>query len=412
MDDLGTQGTEALAGPREREAREARERRLARPKRDGRKEDAVELGQELAAFRDFEGALESAEMLALERPGNLGQIRVESAHLRRREEVHGPRREPAVREVVEERVVLDGNARTVIDETRRGGRIDVGDGERGDAARAGRLDEVLSGDRGLGGRDLGRFELFLGVALLEVEGIDARAAMGSVRSIARAALRSAGTDREAGGGDGREERALVDAAGELHEEARVVGEEDEARLPADDGVDELERVGAVELRPGLARIATEVAGADDAAQMPPALRVRGERDDATGEAVGVGDLGADDGVDVGELGGAAREVDGAAERVDVGERQAGEAEGAGALEERAGRVDAGEHGVVTVDAQGDVHGGAGRTMAGGVGPTSGLRTRPRRGSANPPGPRGPPRGGWRCGDARVVGAAAWETKLP
>jgi len=326
--------------------------RLARTDLDAGKEDPAERGLEIAALRGLERAREG-----------VGEVDVERGGLRRREEVRWRARGPALGKVLEQRVVLDRDAQAVVRHAGGTRDVDVGRCDHRDAGRARGRGEVEGGAGPAGRRGLGRLEVAFLVALLlggrsppvrerEVD-VPRRAEGGRALGAARA---------QRGGGDRGEERARVDAAVELDEEARVVGEEDEALLEARRALDQAEALRPVESRPGDARIGAERARGDELAEILVALRALDERDEASGLAGGIRDLGSDDRAEgpAGALAQAPRgeeEVDEAGKRVDVGEREPGEAERGRALDERGGRVDARQHRVVPVDAQGEDHGG-------------------------------------------------------
>ncbi len=140
----------------------------------------------------------------------------------------------------------------------------------------------------------------------------------------------------------------------------MVGEEDQPLAMASRALDQVEAFRSVEFRPGDPRVGAERARGDELAQILVALLALGQRDEPTWCFRRIRDLGRDDRAE-GAAGALARrsrreeEVDEPRERVDVGERETGKAEGDRALDERGRRVDAGEHRVVSVDAQGEVH---------------------------------------------------------
>ena len=132
----------------------------------------------------------------------------------------------------------------------------------------------------------------------------------------------------------------------------MVGEEHEPLLELGRRAGAVERLRSAELGAGPAGVVAEQARRDQLAQVAPAGGALDQGDEASRSTLGArrGDLGADDRPHAGRLG-RPQEIDHARERIDVGERQGGEAELAGALEQRARGVDAGEQRVVPVDAQ-------------------------------------------------------------
>ncbi len=312
-----------------------------------------------AARRDLQRAFERA-----------GEVGVERAHLGRRAEVQRLLRQPILGQVLEQRIVLDRYAQPVVALARGVRRVDVGHGQDPGLDRARGLEEVDGARGARGRRHLGRLERRFLRARVEGAFVEPDALRRRARCVARqigSRARARALHAQRGGRDRGEELRALDAPAEREQEPRMIHEQDQALLVARDAADEVEVLGPLELRARAAGIVAELPRADELAQVAVALRALDESDHAAGQAARVGDLGADDrlerhALDRGERralrrAGRLQVLDQARERVDFGQREAGQPELARARDELRRRIDAGHEGVVAVDAEGDVHGG-------------------------------------------------------